>query len=305
LEFAPPFSNGEGASLVIGQPSFTVGACLGVSQTGLCRPAGLAFDSLGQLWVTDQLNSRVLEFTPPFSIGESASLVIGQPGFTTGTCSGGLGGTPTQSGLCLSFGGVLSSGVAFDSSGNLWATDDFNSRMLEFKPPFSSGESASLVIGQSSFTTNTCSTTQSGLCGPSGLAFDSSGNLWVPDEGNSRVLEFTKVAPPADFSASAGPSSLSIKRGTSTTVGITLASVNGFMGKVDLTATIAPLTQTSPAVVFSAASLNLLSGGTAISTLIITAVHTPKGDGNYVITVMATSGSITHTVTISLTVTKT
>jgi hypothetical protein len=137
------------------------------------------------------------------------------------------------------------------------------------------------------------------------LAFDSSGNLWVPDEGNSRVLEFTKVAPPADFSASAGPSSLSIKRGTSTTVGITLASVNGFMGKVDLTATIAPLTQTSPAVVFSAASLNLLSGGTAISTLIITAVHTPKGDGNYVITVMATSGSITHTVTISLTVTKT
>jgi hypothetical protein len=77
------------------------------------------------------------------------------------------------------------------------------------------------------------------------------------------------------------------------------------MGKVDLTATIAPLTQTSPAVVFSAASLNLLSGGTAISTLIITAVHTPKGDGNYVITVMATSGSITHTVTISLTVTKT
>ena len=198
LEFTRPFSNGESASLVVGQSSFT-GGCIGgftgpSTQSGLCNPSGLAFDSKGNMWVADTLNSRVLEFKTPFSNGESASRVIGQSSFTTNTCTIL---PPTQNGLCRP------GGLAFDSSGNLWVSDSSNNRVLEFTPPFSNGQSSSLVIGQSSFTTATtpCTFGQSGVCGPSSVAFDSSGDLWVADFDNSRVLEF---APP--FSSGEGAS---------------------------------------------------------------------------------------------------
>lgn len=197
IEFKPPFSNGESASLVIGQPNFTTSTCNGAesnvppTQSGLCFPVGLAFDFSGNLWVADSVNSRVLEFNPPFSNGESASLVIGQSSFTISICSTFQIGLASQNGLCSPL------GLAFDSSNNLWVADTGNSRVLEFNPPFSNGESASLVIGQSSFTTGICTggptsvpLSKSGLCNPFSLAFDSSGNLWVADSTNSRVLEF-------------------------------------------------------------------------------------------------------------------
>jgi sugar lactone lactonase YvrE len=180
-QLASALSTGQPASLVIGQSSFTTSTCKQGGHRELCDPFGSAFDSSGNLWVADTGNSRVLEFKPPFSNGQSPSLVIGQSSFNTNACS------TTQSGVCPI-------GLAFDSSGNLWVADFSNSRVLEFKPPFSNGQLASLIIGQSSFTTNACSATQSGLCGPQGLAFDSSGNLWVVHEGNNRVLEFAAEA---------------------------------------------------------------------------------------------------------------
>ena len=47
----------------------------------------------------------------------------------------------------------------------------------------------------SSFTTSTCATGSTGECVPDGLVFDSSGNLWVGDGGNARVLEYAGPAP--------------------------------------------------------------------------------------------------------------
>ncbi len=56
---------------------------------------------------------------------------------------------------------------------------------------FSNGQAASLVIGQSSFTTMVSDVSVTGLSNPFAIAFDSGGNLWVADYGNNRVLEYT------------------------------------------------------------------------------------------------------------------
>src|SRR5439155_4689672 len=82
LEYVPPFSTGMAASLVIGQSSFNT-QVHAASQTGLYNPDGVRFDSNGDLWVADSNNNRTLEYVPPFADNMPASLVIGQPDFTT------------------------------------------------------------------------------------------------------------------------------------------------------------------------------------------------------------------------------
>jgi sugar lactone lactonase YvrE len=156
----------------------------------------VAFDSHLNLWVVDDGNRRVLQFKPPFKDGMDASLVIGQPDLTTST--------PMISQSRL-FNPI---GIRFDSSENLWVVDSAACRVLGYKPPFTNGKNADLVIGQGTnpptcFTTSTAATTQNGLNSPSHVAFDSLGNLWVSDSGNNRVLMYPYNAatnPPFGFS---------------------------------------------------------------------------------------------------------
>ena len=180
LEYKAPFSTHEAASIVIGQSSFT-GSGSATTSSGLSNPSGLAFDSGGNLWVVDSLNSRVLEFKTPFSTGEAATLVIGQASFTSSDYS-------TTNSTNLSY----ATGLAFDSAGNLWVADQGNDRIVEFKTPFITHEAASIVIGQAGFAgSNTGATTATNLNGVKALTFDSSGNLWAVDFRQSRVLEYT------------------------------------------------------------------------------------------------------------------
>jgi hypothetical protein len=190
--FAQPvsyaFTTGQGASLVLGQSSFTTSTGI-VSQTGLYGPEGAGFDSHGNLWLADRFDSRVLEYTcttTSCTNGNNATLVLGQLRFTVsywGLSQTVMGGPE---------------GVVFDSHGDLWVADRANSRVLEFTCTASSsctnGNAAALVLGRPDFTTNTAATSQTGLRAPVGVAFDSQGNLWVADDGNNRVLEYTCTA---------------------------------------------------------------------------------------------------------------
>jgi len=203
LEYKTPFSTHEAASLVIGQTGFATTSSGATTQTSLNGVKALAFDSSGNLWVADFRQSRVLEYTTPFSNHQAASLVIGQPSFTSRDCAF----TPTCAASPTNL--FDPNAVAFDSSGNLWVADGDNNRVLEYAAPFSTHEAASLVIGQPSFTGNAAATSSAGLSGPEGLAFDSGGNLWVADYANSRVLQFggsvTTTSTTPEFPALAVP----------------------------------------------------------------------------------------------------
>jgi sugar lactone lactonase YvrE len=186
LTYKPPFSTGMDAHHVLGQSDFVSGLCNqdgSLSATTLCEPFGGAVDPSGNGWVADSGNDRVLEYPAGSKTGAAASIVLGEPDFTTDTaCTTSLTNT-----LCYP------EGVVSDKDGNIWVADEENCRVVEFKPPFSNGMDASVVLGQANLTDSCVASTpsQNGLDCPKFLTFDKSGNLWVSDFCNDRVLEFS------------------------------------------------------------------------------------------------------------------
>jgi len=191
------------ADVVLGQLGFNRDGVNLINQRGLYAPSALAIDTSAvpnRLYVADSRNNRVLGWNsvPGFVNGASADLVIGQPDFLSGDCnqtaasSAGIA-NPTASTLCDP------QGVAVDAQGNLYVADASNYRVLEYDQPFSSGKvfnlAAHLVFGQhGSFTSripNRGGVSADSLSGPSGVATDPAGNLYVADSGNNRVLEYS------------------------------------------------------------------------------------------------------------------
>lgn len=204
LFYPTPAANGAAATIALGQTSTTsFGGCNApsgvISATSQCFPIGVGEDSSGNLWVTDNRNNRLLKYATPLSSGELATLVLGEADFTHNT-----GNFIDASSLNL----PLSPYV--DSNGHVYVADQRNHRVLGWKTATSlvTGQPADLVIGQPDFEQNACNNGFFGaapnaktLCSPEGLVTDGSGNLWVGDTGNSRVLRY-----PSPFSVASCPS---------------------------------------------------------------------------------------------------
>lgn len=134
---------------------------------GLNGTSHIAIDSSNNIWVSD--GSHEVE---KFNSGGTFISQIGTNGYANGNLRAPWG-------------------FAFDATGNIWIADTGNNRVQEF----TSGGSWVQTIpssgcGNVSPAGCTASATNGQFSSPKGVAFDSSGNLWVTDYGNHRVQQF-------------------------------------------------------------------------------------------------------------------
>ena len=216
------FVNGEPADLVLGQPDFfsnlrNLNGGPNANPVNYNAPAGVAVDSNGNLYVTDSQNNRVLEYNAPYAacaalpcVGHAPNVVFGQLGdFFGGGCNlGGFTVAASADTLCGP------TGIALDAHDNLYVADTSNNRVVEFNTPLAttavpgSGDTtADFVFGQGSagtdFTDIKCNgngalgnASANFVCNPEAVAVDFSGNVFVSDTSNSRVLEYSQPGTP-------------------------------------------------------------------------------------------------------------
>ncbi len=224
---AAGFERGSFADIVIGQKDFYSSAAVDPKAypSALALPASVVVDPGGNLFVFDAGNCRILRFPRPFdeaNAEQKADLVIGQPtriarnpNQSTDTkappAANTLKSSQTVSGRLTTY----SSSLAFDPEGNLWATDAGNNRVLRYLASDVTGPgniqangavepaiAANRVLGQADMVSAAANPglitnppkgqipyilRKDQLRGPSALAFDSAGNLYLADD-LARVL---------------------------------------------------------------------------------------------------------------------
>jgi len=131
-------------------------------------PADVAVDAAGNLYVADFWNNRIQKITPAGVISTLAG---------TGNI-GAINGI----GKLASFNGP--SGVAVDGSGNIYVADSGNNLIRKVTPDGTVSTLAGTIVAVD--TSNTI-TNAPLFSGPSGVAVDASGNVYVADAGNNRI----------------------------------------------------------------------------------------------------------------------
>ncbi len=169
----------------------------------LDQPLGVATDPSGDVYLADEFNNRIDEFSAAGAFikayGWGVSDGASQFEACTTTCQAGDAGA-----FLLGGAGELAdpSGIAIDPSGDVYVADDGYNRIDEFSAAgaFIKAYGWGVVDGMSQF--ETCTTTcRAGILGggagqfdffeASGVATDSSGDVYVADNFNNRIDEFS------------------------------------------------------------------------------------------------------------------
>jgi uncharacterized protein (TIGR03437 family) len=184
------FMQGGIMTTVAGDGGGCPSACSGFSGDGgpavsaqLAGPNGVAVDASGNLFIADYGNNRIRMVSPSGIITTVAGSGDAEPG------NGGFSGDggPATSALLNN-----PASVAVDSTGNLFIADYGNNRVRKVSP---SGI-ISTVAGNGAIDTETGSggfsgdggpATSASLAGPSGVAVDASGSLFIVDTYNMRI----------------------------------------------------------------------------------------------------------------------
>jgi kumamolisin len=207
--------------------------------------------------------------TPAFTLAASpasVSVVVGNSGSST---------------ITTTVSGGFNSAVALSASGQpSGVTVSFNPTSIA--APGSGTSSVTLAVA-STTATGTYSITVTGIGGS--ITHTATISLTVTS------------APVPAFTLAASPTSVSVARGSSGASTLTTTVSGGFSSAIALTATGQP---TGVTATFSPTSIAAPGSGTSKLTL---AVASTTATGTYTITVTGTGGGITHTATVSLTVT--
>jgi len=123
-------------------------------------PSALAVDTVGNVYVADTQNNRIRKITPAGVVSTLAG--SGVAGFSDGKGKSASFKSPT--------------GIALDSSGNVYVADWGNNRLRKITP---AGVVTTLWSGKDS------------TFKPYGVALDLSGNIYVADMQNNKILKIT------------------------------------------------------------------------------------------------------------------
>jgi uncharacterized protein (TIGR03437 family) len=142
------------------------------TRASLFNPFGLAADTAGNVYIADALNNRVRRVNASGTISTFAG--------TGGFSFSGDGGQAASAGV------ASPSGLAVDSSGNLYIADFGNNRVRKVNTAgvISTYAGGAPVPG---FSGDGGKAVGAGLFGPGGLAIDAVGNLYIADIANNRI----------------------------------------------------------------------------------------------------------------------
>ncbi len=134
-------------------------------------PSGVALDLSGNVFVGDTYNNRIRKITPA--------------GAVTTFAGSGFNGSSDGTGATASF--SFPEGVTVDANGNVFVADTSNGKIRKISPTgvvttFAGSGSGGSVDGTG---------TAASFNGPTGVAVDSSGSVFVADRGNHKIRKIT------------------------------------------------------------------------------------------------------------------
>ncbi|MBV8732832.1 MAG: hypothetical protein JO336_23735, partial [Acidobacteriia bacterium] len=148
------------------------------TQAELYDPEAVAVDSSGNAYIADTNNCIIRKVTA------STGVISTFAGIPNGCGYSGDGGPATSAEL------NVPAGVALDSSGNLYIADLANNRIR--KVTASSGIISTIAgNGTAGYAGDGGPAISAQLNGPSSVALDSSGNVYIADTGNYRIRKVT------------------------------------------------------------------------------------------------------------------